>query len=354
MKKVLFIFLVPFLLLSCGEKKPDPTPDPEVVHVESVSISVDPSTQFTVGTDVQLITTILPNNATNKSVTYSSSDMNTAIISKTGLVSCLKAGNVEFTVTSVDGAKTAKLAVSIIQPVLLSSIAITHEPNKTSYYVGDTFIKDGLEVTATYSDTSTKVVTDYSLSTPDMSSVGTKEITVTYQSKTAVFDIVVAAKPEPGVTTDVLTATIIGIDSGHEYKDYSWTAPSNCVYKFNAQYNYGDKVNRAIQMRSKNSNSGIVVSSNATWTAKSISIEWNSLTDTGGYTDPRHLDIYGSNSAYAGPSDLFDTNKQGTLLASLEYDVNDSYTFTSSYKFIGLRSNDGAVYLNYINIVWEK
>ena len=73
----------------------------------------------------------------------------------------------------------------------LSSISITHLPNKTEYFVNEQFDKTGLEVTALYSDNSTKVVSDDTLSNVNMSSVGEKKVTVTYQSKTADFSILV-------------------------------------------------------------------------------------------------------------------------------------------------------------------
>lgn len=72
----------------------------------------------------------------------------------------------------------------------LESISITTLPN-TTYYVGDEFDSTGLVVTATYDDGTTSDVTGYTLSDVDMSTVGTKTITVTYEGKTATFDIVV-------------------------------------------------------------------------------------------------------------------------------------------------------------------
>ena len=64
----------------------------------------------------------------------------------------------------------------------LTSIAWTGYT--TTYTVGDEFKADGT-VTATYSDGSTKVVTsEASFSTPDMTTPGTKTVTVTYEGET--------------------------------------------------------------------------------------------------------------------------------------------------------------------------
>ena len=48
--------------------------------------------------------------------------------------------------------------------VTLKSIAITTQPNKIDYEVGDIFDPTGMVVTANYSDGSSEVVTDYSYS----------------------------------------------------------------------------------------------------------------------------------------------------------------------------------------------
>jgi len=90
--------------------------------------------------------------------------------------------------------------------VTLSSISVTQNPVKTSYYVNEAFNSAGLTVTANYSDGSTRHVTGYSLSMPDMSKTGTKTITVTFEGKTATFSITVNAAPQ-GVYLTSITVT---------------------------------------------------------------------------------------------------------------------------------------------------
>lgn len=62
----------------------------------------------------------------------------------------------------------------------LESISLSTSGAKTVFNVGDTFTSSGLVVNANYNDGSTKAVTPTSVSSPDMSSAGTKTITVTY------------------------------------------------------------------------------------------------------------------------------------------------------------------------------
>lgn len=64
--------------------------------------------------------------------------------------------------------------------VTLSSIAVTTPPNKTSYYVGETFDTSGMVVTATWSDNSTSEVTNYTYSPDTALTLSDTVITITY------------------------------------------------------------------------------------------------------------------------------------------------------------------------------
>lgn len=73
----------------------------------------------------------------------------------------------------------------------LSQITVTSLPSKLKYKKGEQFDSSGLLITAVYSDGTSEVINDYTLSTVDMNSAGTKTITVTYQKKTAEFNITI-------------------------------------------------------------------------------------------------------------------------------------------------------------------
>lgn len=68
----------------------------------------------------------------------------------------------------------------VVSQKTLSSIAVTAQPTNTSYYDGDSFNPAGLVVTATYSDSSTAVVTESCTFTPNPLTQGTTAITVSY------------------------------------------------------------------------------------------------------------------------------------------------------------------------------
>jgi flagellum-specific peptidoglycan hydrolase FlgJ len=78
--------------------------------------------------------------------------------------------------------------------VTLSSIAITTKPTKTTYIVGESFDSKGLVVTATYSDKSTKKITDYKTSGFSSTKAGTVTVTVTYEDKKATFKVTITEK----------------------------------------------------------------------------------------------------------------------------------------------------------------
>ena len=102
-----------------------------------------------------------------------------------------------------------------------------------------------------------------------------------------------------------------------------------------------------IQLRTKNNNSGIV-STTSGGKVKSVTITFNSKT-----TD-RSISIYGSNTAYTTAADLYDESKFGTKLGDIAANADSkTLTVTGDYTFIGLRSADGAIYVDKVAIVWD-
>lgn len=85
----------------------------EVTHVTSVTLDIHEQTLVAFET-LQLTATVEPENADDKSVTWSSSDETVATVNETGLVQAWKAGTADITVKSVDGEKTdvCKLTVT--------------------------------------------------------------------------------------------------------------------------------------------------------------------------------------------------------------------------------------------------
>lgn len=90
-----------------------------VVHVESVTISgadnpIEVWTKTTYSAEtIQLTATILPLNASNKNVTWSSSDTSVATVSQTGLVKRVGRGSATITVKTEEGNKTDTRTINV-------------------------------------------------------------------------------------------------------------------------------------------------------------------------------------------------------------------------------------------------
>lgn len=97
--------------------------------VESVAV-IPETTTIEEGKTVSLTASITPKSATNKKVTWSSSDTDVVTVSDTGVVTAVKAGTSTITVTTDDGGFTATCEVTVTkapptQAVISGSIAIS-------------------------------------------------------------------------------------------------------------------------------------------------------------------------------------------------------------------------------------
>lgn len=103
------------------EPQPQPTPEPEPQptpqKVAATTITLDKITaNLKEGETVELKATVGPENATDKSVTWTSSDEGVATVSKDGKVTAVKAGSVKITATAVSGKNvTATCDITVTQ-----------------------------------------------------------------------------------------------------------------------------------------------------------------------------------------------------------------------------------------------
>lgn len=86
-----------------------------VIRVTGVSLNTS-SLSMTVNETAQLIATVRPDNATDKRVTWSSSNSSVATVNTAGLVTAKAAGSAAITVVTSDGNKTAGCTVAVLPP----------------------------------------------------------------------------------------------------------------------------------------------------------------------------------------------------------------------------------------------
>ena len=101
-----------------------------------------------------LAATIAPSTATDKTVTYSSSDKEVATVTNAGKVTAVKAGNADITVTTKDGNKTAKCTLTVTAKQIPVT-GVTLDKSTLSLEVGAT---ETLNATIAPSDASYKAV----------------------------------------------------------------------------------------------------------------------------------------------------------------------------------------------------
>ena len=97
---------------------------PSAVAVTGVTLD-KPTVSLVAGPSTTLTATVLPANATNKKVAWSSDKPAIASVDKNGTVTAHKAGEAVITVKSEDGAKTASCTVTVTLP----EYAITYHLN---------------------------------------------------------------------------------------------------------------------------------------------------------------------------------------------------------------------------------
>ncbi len=144
--------------------------------------------------------------------------------------------------------------------------------------------------------------------------------------------------PRQEAVTDVITAADLAA-TATSYVDFSGVKKSSsAVYAGNsAKTSDGN-----IQLRSKNSNSGICSSASG-GVVSSVKVTVGSGSN--------RIDIYGSNTAYTSASDLYNSSKQGTLVGSVT--STGTVNFTDNYEYVGIRSASGAIYISEIDITWN-
>jgi len=179
-----------------------------VTSVKVTGITLDKTSfEINVGSETTLKATVKPSDATNKSVTWSSSDPSVASVDEGGKVTAKKAGTATITVTTKDGSYKAECTVTVTN---VSVTGVSLNKSSMSLYIDEEYT---LTATVDPSNATNKDVTwssnDSSVASVDENGkvtakkAGTATITVTTVdgSKTATCTVTVSERPASYVVT---------------------------------------------------------------------------------------------------------------------------------------------------------
>ncbi|HPY79532.1 MAG TPA: Ig-like domain-containing protein, partial [Bacilli bacterium] len=157
--------------------------------------------------------TVAPTNATNKNVTWSSTNSSVASVSG-GVVTANAAGSATITVTTVDGSFTATCSVSVgvedTSDKIVQSLSASYSGGNV--YVGGSLDDSKVNVTAQYTDSvkypsEALASSDYSLSGFSSATAGNKIVTVTYAG-----DLETASSPlTTTFSVNVIADTVVDV-----------------------------------------------------------------------------------------------------------------------------------------------
>jgi len=208
------------------------------IHVTGVTLNRN-TTTLSVGSTERLIATVLPTNASNVNVTWSSSAPTVATVSNRGLINAVSPGTTTITVTTQNGNNTAQCAVTV--NAAINVIGVDLNKDTVTLPVGNTEL---LIVTVLPTNASNQNVT-WSSSVPSVAtvsnglvtalSIGTTTITVTTQDGNHTTQCVVTVTAAVSVTgvnlnqnaitltfgnTEQLIATVLPTDASN--KNVTW------------------------------------------------------------------------------------------------------------------------------------
>ena len=207
------------------------------------SVSLSPSTlTVIVGSTQQLTATVLPTIATNKTVSYTSSDETIATVSASGLVTGIASGTVIFTVTTADGGYTATSIGTVV--ILVTGVTLT--PATFTISAGNTY---QLTSTVSPANATTKTV---SYASSDQT-VATVSISGLVTRGTSAGTVTITVTTTDGGFTATSTGTVIILVSGVTLSPSTFTIDTGNTYQLTAVVSPANASNPAITYTSNNS-----------------------------------------------------------------------------------------------------
>lgn len=321
--------------------------DSTYAKLESIDLNVT-ELDIVKGAEYQLVATINPSDAYNK-ITWTSSNEDIATVDQNGLVKISDdaADDSTVTITATGLGGISNSCIFTVKAGGVTGVAFTETEYKVAPGKSVQTEFDVLPYGAFYlateeysvepADAGVSVDENGLVTVSSEATVGTEvTLTLTFNgSLTATAKVIVASE----AIKHTLTQSTFGLTNGNsDYKTHKVTLDDGASYEAQCASTNG------IQIRSKNKNSGIIGHFDGK-SCQSITVNFDSHTASG-----KVIEIYASNSAFS-IADMY-CNKV-TKVGELSYkDGQNSYTFEGSYSYIGIRSADGAIYMDSVDIIW--
>ncbi len=219
--------------------------------VPVTGVTVNPtSANLLINATQQLTATVAPANASNQTVTWSSSNNAVATVSATGLVTAVSPGTATITVTTQDGNKTATCNVTVssiaVTGVTVAPASATISINTTQQLTATITPANASNQSVTWTSSNTAVATVSATGMVTALTAGTATITVTTQDGNRTATCIITSIPVAvtGVTvnptsvnlfinaTQQLTATVAPANASN--KNISWNSSNTAVATVNA------------------------------------------------------------------------------------------------------------------------
>lgn len=192
-----------------------------VNNVLVTGVTLEEAAEIKIGETVTLTAAVAPANATNKDVTWTSSDTTIATVDATGKVTGESAGTATITATTVDGGKTATCVVTVTdpEPVIVPVTGVTLDKTTAEVAVNNT-----VQLTATVApENATDKTVTWTSSDETIATVadgvvtalkaGTVTITAASGEATATCEVTVKAKSSGYYGGGYVSSTSVSIAS---------------------------------------------------------------------------------------------------------------------------------------------
>ena len=313
-----------------------------IVHVSNIALNKS-NLSLDVGESEKIVATITPNNATNKKITWSSSNSNVASVDVDGVILGKKKGNAIVTATTNDGSKIASLEVTVLEPIIHVS-KITLNKSSLSLKVG---ASEKIVATITPSNATNREITWSSTN----SSIASVDANGTIKG-IAVGTATITAKTSDGGKTDKITVTVIPIAvTGIQLNKTSLSLSVGSSEKIIATITPGNATNKDVTWSSSNSS---IASVDTNGTIKGIATGTATITaktNDGGKTAKVTVTVTPVSvesvtlSKTSETVYLNSTNLTTTLIATINPSnaTNKTVTWSSSNSDVATVDNSGVV-----------